>query len=373
MIFHPFEISFCGFSNSGKTTLICSLVQHYLAVESLNIVYIKHDAHHFEVDKEGKDTWRVSKAGAKLCSINDADHFAIMGAGSRSDIFKSEIYKKSDFVLIEGFKKEKIQKMVFVDPLYKIFDEIAHPETVVALIYNSDLNLDELPVSYSHLPRFHRNDVRAIADFIFTNFSMRFDLKKTKGLILAGGQSRRMGQDKSALNYGIKPQTQVVYDLLKKHCQEVYVSCRNDQINAEHLQSFSLIEDRFIGFGPLGGILSAQLSDPTAYWLVAAVDLPLLCNKTLETLVKSMTMFKCAVAYHNIEEKRIEPLCAIYAPFAFAGMLQMLGLGYHCPQKYLWNSNTKLLSLETDLKKSLENANTPIDFARISLEFSNEV
>lgn len=54
--FHPFEFAICGFSGSGKTTLIEKLVR--LSKRNGNKVsVVKHDAHEFEMDKQGKDSY----------------------------------------------------------------------------------------------------------------------------------------------------------------------------------------------------------------------------------------------------------------------------------------------------------------------------
>ncbi len=69
MLFHPFEIAFCGYSGSGKTTLIAEVVR-YLS-QRLSIAYYKHGCHRFDIDREGKDSWVVRQAGAATVMISD--------------------------------------------------------------------------------------------------------------------------------------------------------------------------------------------------------------------------------------------------------------------------------------------------------------
>ncbi|MBL8012560.1 MAG: NTP transferase domain-containing protein, partial [Candidatus Omnitrophica bacterium] len=86
------------------------------------------------------------------------------------------------------------------------------------------------------------------------------------GLVLAGGQSRRMGRDKSKLVYGQKPQFQVAYELLEGLCNQVFISSRLDQEQSLAFGNYPLIVDSpsYEGRGPISGILSAMKSFPKA-------------------------------------------------------------------------------------------------------------
>ena len=55
-------IAFAAYSGTGKTTLIEKLVRE-LKNRGLRLAVIKHDGHKFEIDHEGKDSWRFAKAG----------------------------------------------------------------------------------------------------------------------------------------------------------------------------------------------------------------------------------------------------------------------------------------------------------------------
>ena len=69
--FNPFEISICGYSGLGKTTLICKLLQSLS--KKYRVGYIKHDAHRFEMDKKGKDTYQASQNGASGVGIYSSE------------------------------------------------------------------------------------------------------------------------------------------------------------------------------------------------------------------------------------------------------------------------------------------------------------
>ena len=59
---HPFQVAFCGFSNSGKTTLMSRLVSSLK--NRYAIGYYKHGCHHLDIDREGKDSSVVRESGA---------------------------------------------------------------------------------------------------------------------------------------------------------------------------------------------------------------------------------------------------------------------------------------------------------------------
>src|SRR3990167_4508022 len=96
--------------------------------------------------------------------------------------------------------------------------------------------------------------------------------KNLYGLILAGGRSKRMGQDKSLLTYRSKPQVEHAHDLLMPFCAKIFVSTRADQSKNREYERLAQINDlpQFSDIGPLGGILSAMTTYSGAAWLVLA-------------------------------------------------------------------------------------------------------
>ncbi|NUM52947.1 MAG: NTP transferase domain-containing protein [Candidatus Hydrogenedentes bacterium] len=177
------------------------------------------------------------------------------------------------------------------------------------------------------------------------------------GLVLTGGKSTRMGLDKAALDYHGRPQVRHCFDLLSALCDKVFVSLRSEQSGEATYRDFPQIHDTFLGYGPLGGILSAQKAHPHAAWLVLACDLPAVTPDTLEYLCAERNPFKLATAYTSANDGFPEPLCAIYEPKSIFRLMSFLALGYHCPRKVLINSDTWLIRLPD--VHALDNANSP--------------
>jgi len=96
------------------------------------------------------------------------------------------------------------------------------------------------------------------------------------GLVLAGGQSQRMGRDKAALAYHGKPQLQWAYDLLRGVCEKTFVSVRPDQRSEPTRAALPQIVDAQPGIGPIAGISAALNEHTNVAWLVIACDLPFL-------------------------------------------------------------------------------------------------
>jgi molybdenum cofactor guanylyltransferase len=182
------------------------------------------------------------------------------------------------------------------------------------------------------------------------------------GLVLAGGQSRRMNQDKATLTYHGESQIVVASKILKKYCDKVFLSTRRDQADLPEFKNFLQIwdENDLSGIGPLGGILSAMRQYPKAAWLVLACDLPFIKEETLDHLLANRNPEKTATVYKSAHDGLPEPLCAIYEPSAAERFEGFHKNQIHCPRKILQQSDVEYLTL-TD-KRALDNINTPEDY-----------
>jgi molybdenum cofactor guanylyltransferase len=352
--YHPFEFALAGYSGSGKTTLVCKLLERWS--ERYNVGFVKHDAHRFEMDREGKDTHRATVAGASTVMINDPRHFARISTLPYSQFERTAAFIDADFVIAEGYKRSDLPKLLVLDTDGHALDEYRAGtfENVRAIAGPSEAPAD------LDVPYFHRDDVEGIAGFIEEHIHGIADAP-LHGLVLLGGESRRMGSPKWALRYGDSEETQAerTIRLLSEVCERVFVSARTEQ--ASELPShFGLIIDSFPYRGPVAGILSAMHANPHAAWLVAACDLPLLDDVTVRHLVANREPLKIATAYRGSVDKLPEPLCAIWEPRSQQRLLQAAGLRLGCPRKVLIESAPALLDLPN--ARALDNANTPEEY-----------
>lgn len=183
-------------------------------------------------------------------------------------------------------------------------------------------------------------------------------LKSLYGLVLTGGKSSRMGEDKSLLKYHGKTQTEYCFELLQNVCKKVFLSNRKEQAGLPGHKGLPQIHDlkKYSDIGPLAGILSAMEEYPEASWLILACDLPYVTDKTIQHLTQNRNPKKLATAYQSTHDQLPEPLCAIYEPKFYQTILNFLKQGIDCPRKIMLNSDVKLL--EQSDPEALENINS---------------
>jgi molybdopterin-guanine dinucleotide biosynthesis protein A len=144
------------------------------------------------------------------------------------------------------------------------------------------------------------------------------------GVVLAGGKSSRLGQDKAELLYQGQTMLQRSIDLLQSLCRQVLVSGRN-----EPGLLVPAIKDDTPGLGPIGGICTA-LRVYGGPLLVISCDLPFLNEKTLAELIKTRDFCKAGQAmttYQQIETGFIEALVAIYEDKALSLLQEAISAG----------------------------------------------
>lgn len=178
------------------------------------------------------------------------------------------------------------------------------------------------------------------------------------GLILAGGQSSRMGKDKSALNYHGQPQLEFLFNLLRKLVEKTYVSVRKGQSVSFTDQ---VIEDRFSTKGPINGILSALSAWPDKSWLVLAVDLPFISQQTIEQLIEGRDKTSLATAFATKESGLPEPLVALWEARSRPILKKFhIDEDMRCPRKFMLSHQVHLIHPTDD--RELYNANYPEEY-----------
>src|SRR6266403_3211752 len=165
-------IGFVGQSGSGKTTLIERLIP-LMAQRGLTVSALKHAHQGFDLDRPGKDSFRLRAAGAAQVMIAAPQRWALMtelrGQAAGFDQLLAEL-APCDLVLVEGFRSDgSIPRIEVRGPSFALRASEGLPSVAPSGAKEGDPNLIAVvcddPVDRA-LPRFARDDVAAIAVFI---------------------------------------------------------------------------------------------------------------------------------------------------------------------------------------------------------------
>lgn len=187
--------------------------------------------------------------------------------------------------------------------------------------------------------------------------------EKIKGLILAGGESKRMGKSKALINYHGKAQYLYLFEILSEFCEKVYISCRANQVeNFE--KELPTLPDLYENLGPMNGLFSAFEKEKSA-WFVLACDYPLLKKETLKDLIDARNKNKIATVFQNPTNKKPEPLIGIYEKSFFPILKKYHEKGGNSLQKLLLQNDCELLKMKNP--KEFLNVNSPKEMELIKI------
>ncbi len=133
------------------------------------------------------------------------------------------------------------------------------------------------------------------------------------GLVLAGGQSTRMGQDKGLLDYHGQPHRFYLAEVLRSYCERVFISINAQQTPLQsEIYNYVVDAPAYADTGPIGAVLSAHITFPAASFLIVTCDLPFFDAACAQQLVSHRDEDAEATAFLNAAMGQPEPLVAIY-------------------------------------------------------------
>jgi len=365
------ELAILGTPCGNIKNLAFAITQQLSA--KLKIAYV--DADHKSADSEaatGPDLNSALGNGATIDFTDKITFKRIDNIVGWNEYEQKALFRNSDLVLVNGNHFPAQAQVIVIDPA-KPLEKKLNKLTNVQLILFSE-GVTEVPdfiqnhlANFSDIPVYALNNIQNITAFVQSFYQAA--VPPLHGLVLAGGQSTRMQQDKGLLQYHGTDQRTHVHQLLSNFCKEVYVSCNANQA-AELTGKLPYLEDCFLNLGPKGGILTALQFNPNAAWLAVACDLPLLSAETLAYLIQHRDPTKMATAFYDSDGKFPEPLLTIWEPRSYPALLQFLSLGYSCPRKALINSEVKLLAIP-DVTE-LRNVNDPTAYEQTVQELVNK-
>jgi molybdopterin-guanine dinucleotide biosynthesis protein MobB len=269
-------VSFVGRSGTGKTTFLEKLLPK-LTEHGLRVLVVKHDVHKFEVDKPGKDSWRLAQAGAWRVLLTNANKMALMGA-TDGDVPLLTLVERyagdADLVITEGFRKSSVPKFVVVrDGAPERLDpNDPELENVVGVVTDD-------PIDSPHTV-FPLGDPGPTADFIVRTYvHPETGRRALTGVLLAGGRGERMGFDKALLTFGGKPLLPRLVLRMAQECDGGVLVVRRPGQPLPDLPAYPgirVVDDLIPDQAALGGLYTGLALAPTPWIFLAACDMPLL-------------------------------------------------------------------------------------------------
>ena len=162
----PPVVSIISKKNSGKTTLLVKLIPE-LKKRGYTVGTLKHDVHGFDIDHEGKDTWKHKQAGSDVVVISCPWKVSLIKDVAKElsiDELVDNFFMDADIVITEGYKRadkpkiELFRKGAHDDPIYTR----SEGSSLIAMISDIDVDID--------VPVFHIDDITGVADFIINTF-----------------------------------------------------------------------------------------------------------------------------------------------------------------------------------------------------------
>jgi molybdopterin-guanine dinucleotide biosynthesis protein B len=163
------HLAFVGFSGSGKTTLVSQIVIQ-LKQKGYRIGVLKHDAHSFQMDVEGKDTYKYSEAGADLVAISSTTKLNILEQFPIPLALDEILQRFSgvDLILIEGYKQANIPKILVARTLAQLalYSQLDRIIAIASILNPDDSEIFNLLKQPSIIPFFNINDIALITAFV---------------------------------------------------------------------------------------------------------------------------------------------------------------------------------------------------------------
>jgi molybdopterin-guanine dinucleotide biosynthesis protein B len=166
-------VSFVGNSGVGKTTFLEKLIRT-LKQRGYRVAAIKHDAHRFEIDYPGKDSWRLTQAGSDVTVIASRDKMALVerldGERPLAEIV-GIVGDRVDIVLTEGYRGASAAK-IEVSRAAHSHGLTGTPDDLIAIVTDQPF---DFPV-----PQFGLEDAGRVADFLEARFHLRSQARRAE-------------------------------------------------------------------------------------------------------------------------------------------------------------------------------------------------
>jgi len=193
-------LGIAAWSGGGKTTLIEKLVRE-LTGRGLRIAVVKHDAHGFELDREGKDSWRFREAGAISTVLCSPEQTAVQERQAVTLEEALERVSNADLILVEGFKNNGYSQLGLCRK--------AAGKDFTAPLSRFEALVTDREDTETDRPVFDPDDDKGIADFIMQNMEdfTHFNAEGRAKMVDVGEKPRTVRSATAAARVLVSPET----------------------------------------------------------------------------------------------------------------------------------------------------------------------
>jgi molybdenum cofactor guanylyltransferase len=350
--FKPAILHIVGRKGSGKTDLMISIIRT-LAARGYRIAGVRHSPHAHAVDAEGTDTKQYKKAGAIGSALITAHETNLFIPATGLDAKLAPIrraFQHCHLILVEGGIKDGREKIEIILPSA---EPLCVGDTNLRAVVSGDY-------AAPGLPSFHPADVEQLCSFI----EERYIKAALSGVIIAGGQSSRLGFNKALLQFQGKPVIERMLETLAPIVSSIKIIANNPP--DYHSLNIETAPDLRPGCGPLSGIHSALSLSNTEYVLIVSCDLPLLTADTLRPLLLEYPGYDITMFKHKL----FEPLCAIYRRSCLPALEELIDHGEYRIIDLFPTLNTRIIRIEQ--REAFQSINTKEDYERLQKKHSRD-
>ena len=187
---------------------------------------------------------------------------------------------------------------------------------------------------------------------------------KTGCIILAGGKSSRMGEDKALLNYSGKKFIEKIADELSFFEEKIIARGNNSILGGLEKDSWKIVADEYPDHGPIGGLHAALKSCKSDVMFVVTCDMPLITGEMAKKICGEMCdSFDVVIAVSN--DGKYHPLCGVYRKELYQLMEEYILQDNNRVMAVLKKCRVKYVNLDEKESKQLANVNTRDEYQKL--------
>jgi molybdopterin-guanine dinucleotide biosynthesis protein A len=205
----------------------------------------------------------------------------------------------------------------------------------------------------------------------FFDLFMKGSQQTVTGILLAGGLSKRMGQEKGGLKIGNRMLFEFPLRALEDTCDEILISTCKDFPTP---LPYPLVCDETRGIGPMGGIHASLKHSSNDLNIILSYDMPLVSAGLLRYLIQESQGYDVVVP--ALDEKRPEPLCALYRKTVIEPFSRLIDEKSYAVHGVISRTRAKILTIEPGMpfyhKDIFLNINRAGDLQRLPRNYGHE-